>query len=98
MSEYRDHRDDDEFWREVRPRREPTRTRWFPALAALAVVISVPWYLPENTAARSFAGLPLWVWITLAASAGLAILTSLASMTAWRDDEDRSAESERGGE
>ena len=85
MAEYQDQRDDEEFWRVVAPAREPLRTRWFPVGAAVALVVSVPWYLPVEIASRSFAGLPLWVWITLASSATLAAITSLASFRSWRD-------------
>lgn len=87
MTEYQDQRDDDEFWRAVSPRLEPLRTRWFPVAALVALVASVPWYLPVEMASRAYGGLPLWVWMTLASSAVLSTVTSLAALRAWRDDD-----------
>ncbi len=86
LAEYQDDRDDDLLWATIRPDSEPTRRRAFlPAVLAL-VVLSIPWYLPAQVASRTYGGLPLWVWITLGASATLAALTSWASLRWWSDD------------
>lgn len=89
MREYADHRDDDELWSSMEPKREPVRARLFLPLLLVILIFSVPWYLPEEIARRSFGGLPLWVWTTLLCSAGVSCLTCWASLF-WWDDEDPS--------
>ncbi|MEM1247396.1 MAG: hypothetical protein AAGA81_16880 [Acidobacteriota bacterium] len=96
MAEYQDQRDTEEFWQVVAPTLEPLRTRWFPVGAILALLASVPWYLPSDLASRDFAGLPFWVWMTLISSAVLAALNSLASFRSWRDAESETSGPEDG--
>ena len=87
MKEYGDQRDDDELWRSLEPTKEPTRVRLFLPLVLIIVVMSVPWYLPPELSSRTYSGLPVWVWCTLAASACLSAVTCWASLRWWRDEE-----------
>jgi hypothetical protein len=62
------------------------RARWFLPGVLLALGMSVPWYWPS--APPIVAGLPLWVWTTLACSGVLSALTGIAALVAWDDDVD----------
>ena len=86
VGEYDGDRDEDRFWREIRPRREPVGRRWFLPAVLLLLALSVPWYSVGSWYERSLAGLPLWLWTALACSAGVALLTACAVLTLWEDD------------
>jgi len=84
--EYADERDAAAFWREVGPRREPIRWRWFlPGVLAL-LVLSIPWYLPKDLVGGVVAGMPVWTWIALLCSVGVAGLTAWVGLRHWDDD------------
>ena len=95
LGEYGGDRDEDRFWREVRPQREPVGRRWFLPALLLLLALSIPWYFVGSWFDRSLAGLPLWIWTALACSAGVALLTAWAVLMLWDDD---AGESEGGAE
>lgn len=84
--EYNDERELDAFWNAIKPRREPMQKRWYIPLVILLLVVATPWYWSRDSEIPVIAGLPLWVWITIAATAALATLTALMIIFAWRDD------------
>jgi hypothetical protein len=89
--EYDNERDMDAFWSEIRPRDEPTRRPgYIPTIVAL-LVLSVPWYWNNNLLGRfarePIAGFPLWMWVSIVASAAVAYVTARASMMDWDDDD-----------
>lgn len=86
LGEYGRDRDEDRFWLEIRPRREPVERRWFlPAVLSL-LALSVPWYTLGSWYERSLFGLPLWLWTALACSAGVSLVTAWAVLMLWDDD------------
>ncbi len=86
LGEYGGDRDEDRFWREIRPQREPVGRRWFLPAVFLLLALSIPWYSVGAWYERSFGGLPLWLWTALACSAGVALLTAWAVLMLWDDD------------
>lgn len=86
LGEYRGDRDEDRFWSEVRPEKEPVAKRWFLPASLLLIALSVPWYFVESWTDRSLIGLPLWIWAALASSAGLSLLNAVAALLLWDDD------------
>ena len=76
------------FWEAVAPPGEPLRSRAFVLVVVGFVVLSVPWYLPSELAARTIGGLPLWTWIAFLCSVGLSATTAAAALFLWRDDGD----------
>lgn len=76
---------DDDFWSDLAPDAEPLNRSWFLPAVVLLLLLSVPWYLPPTLSGKLWLGLPVYVWTTLACSAGLAALTSASALTAWRD-------------
>jgi hypothetical protein len=85
--EYSRERDMDAFWEAAVPTDEPSRRRWYlPAVIAL-LVLGAPWYWTPGEEGPAFAGLPVWVWISIASSLALSILTAIAAICFWRDDE-----------
>ena len=85
--EYDDARDMDQFWAAITPASEPFKQRWFLPLLLFFVVASVPWYRKAETMGTIVAGLPVWVWTSLACSLGLACMTAFAAIRYWKDDE-----------
>ncbi len=47
---------------------------------------SVPWYLPGDTPLRIWLGLPHWVVLSLAATAGVAVFTAFVVHRLWPDE------------
>ena len=86
LGEYDGDRDEEHFWREIRPQREPIGRRWFLPAVLLLLALSIPWYSVGSWYERSLAGLPLWLWTALACSAGVALLTACAVLMLWDDD------------
>ena len=86
LGEYDGDRDEDRFWREIRPQREPVGQRWFLPAVLLLLALSIPWYPVGAWYERSLAGLPLWLWTALACSAAVALLTACAVLMLWDDD------------
>ena len=87
LGEYADERNLERFWREAPPRREPLRQRWFVPAVLVLVALSVPWYLPQRLVSSMVGGLPIWTWITVACSAGIAAITAWVALRHWDDDD-----------
>lgn len=85
-NEYHDERDTEAFWEAIKPDHEPIQIRWYMPLVILLLVICTPWYWLKDAEVPVIAGLPLWVWITIATTAALAVVTALMIIFAWRDD------------
>ena len=74
------------------PRSSPAdeRPRNFPAWIWPVYVVlfgaSVPWYLPADAPLRIWFGLPHWVVISLAATAGVAVFTAFVVHRCWPDE------------
>lgn len=69
----------------AKPDEEPARRRWFTPALLLLIIASVPWYRRAGEIGDVVAGLPGWVWLTLACSAGISIVTACAAIFCWRD-------------
>ena len=91
-SEYHNQRDMEEFWAEIRPRREPMQKRWFLPAILVLVVLSVPWYREAGETGKIIGGLPLWIWTTIGCSFVIACLTAWMALRFWDDDEPGSRE------
>ena len=74
-----------ELLRQSKPADEPSRRRWFIPALLLLIVASVPWYRRAGEIGDIVAGLPTWVWLTLACSVGISAATALAAVLCWRD-------------
>jgi hypothetical protein len=83
--EYARERDMDAFWEAAAPEHEPIHRRWYIPAALVLILIAAPWFWPAGEEGPAFAGLPLWVWIALAASFALSALTAFAALRLWRD-------------
>ena len=72
-----------------RPRPADGR-RGFPAwiwpVYVLLFGASVPWYLPADGPLRIWLGLPHWVVISLAATAGVAVFTAFVVHRLWPEE------------
>ena len=74
------------------PQADPadSRRRGFPAwIWAVYLVLfgaSVPWYLPADAPLRIWLGLPHWVVLSLAATAGVAVFTAFVVHRLWPDE------------
>lgn len=74
------------------PRRRPApgRRRRFPAWVwAVYLTLfgaSVPWYLPADGPLRLWLGLPHWVVVSLAATAGVAVFTAFVVRRLWPEE------------
>ena len=88
LPEYRDEVASDEFWRAMKPRREPLNWRPFVPSVLVLLALNVPWWLPEGLGASLLLGLPLFVWTALLTSLALAALTAWAALRHWQDDEE----------
>lgn len=86
--EYSDERDMARFWEEAAPSREPSRWRWYIPSLVVLLILSVPWYFAEGHMGRVVGGLPVWVWITLGCTTGMASLTAWAALRHWGDDDE----------
>ncbi|MEE2777264.1 MAG: hypothetical protein VYE73_10970 [Acidobacteriota bacterium] len=84
--EYAGERDMEEFWKELKPKREPIGWRFFLPIVIGLVVLSVPWYRSTGEVGTLIGGLPIWIWVTLACSTGLAIVTAYVALRHWDDD------------
>ena len=87
VPEYAGERDMERFWREIEPRDEPLKRRWFLPAVVVLMIASVPWYLPTGSVGRIYGGLPVWIWTALACSFLIAALTCFVALRAWRDDD-----------
>ena len=74
------------------PRPDPSdgRRGSFPAWIWPVYVVlfgaSVPWYLPADAPLRIWFGLPHWVVLSLAATAGVAVFTAFVVHRLWPDE------------
>jgi hypothetical protein len=80
-------RDIDAFWAEARPTSEPTRRRWYIPALLILIALSVPWYREAGTMGELIFGMPGWVWVSLLCTAGVSVLTALAALRFWRDED-----------
>ena len=84
--EYDSERDMGRFWDAIAPKSEPFKQAWYAPLILLLIVVSVPWYRSEGFMGAIILGLPIWVWVTLACSGTLSLLTAVAILGFWKDD------------
>ena len=70
------------------PAREPINTRWYIPAALLLMLIGTPWMWPSGEEGPVFAGLPVWVWVTIGASFSLSVLTAFGAIRLWGDDDE----------
>ncbi|MFP6617656.1 MAG: hypothetical protein VCB26_14725 [Candidatus Hydrogenedentota bacterium] len=88
-TEYNDERDMDRFWSVANSlRKEPLRQKWFLPILLVCIVISIPWYRTPGESGAIIAGLPTWVWTSLACAAGVAVLTAIGTLLFWKDPDD----------
>lgn len=88
-TEYNDERDMDRFWAVADSlRKEPLRQKWFLPILILCIVISIPWYRASGESGAIFAGLPTWIWTSLACAAGVSLITAVGTLFFWKDPDD----------
>ncbi len=88
-NEYNDERDMDHFWAVAQKLRlEPLRQKWFLPVLLILIIISIPWYRTPGESGAIIAGLPAWVWTSLACAAGVATLTAVGALLFWKDTDD----------
>jgi hypothetical protein len=90
--EYAGERDEEAFWRAVKPRREPMQRRWYLPALLVGLAISVPWYWESGAQASLLLGLPVWVWVTLVSSFAISGLTAYVAVRHWDDQDDQDDE------
>ena len=78
----------EEFWDELRPRREPMQKRFFLPVVLALLVVSVPWYRTTGDMGRLVGGLPIWIWVALGCSAAISAVTAVVALWYWDDDLD----------
>jgi hypothetical protein len=86
--EYAGERDMDAFWAAAVPAREPINKRWYIPAALLLMLIGTPWMWPSGEEGPVFAGLPVWVWVTIGATFCLSALTAFGAIRLWGDDDE----------
>lgn len=88
-TEYNDERDMDRFWAVTNSlRKEPLRQKWFLPILLITIVISIPWYRTPGESGPIVAGLPTWVWTSLACSIVIGVITAVGALVYWKDSED----------
>lgn len=63
--------------------REPIRSPWLFAVAALLIVAGTPLWYPAGTIEPIVAGVPVWFAVAVVTSVGLSALTCWACLRAW---------------
>ena len=86
--EYSGDRNMEEFWKELRPRREPTQKRFFLPIVLALLVVSIPWYRSTGVMGSLVGGLPIWIWVALGCSAAISVVTAVVALFYWDDDVD----------
>lgn len=86
-SEYADERDMERFWQTARLTREPLKQRWYVPALILLIIVSIPWYRTSGDSEPFLFGLPAWILVPLVCALGLSILTTLAILRFWGDDD-----------
>lgn len=61
------------------------RPRWFLIIVGLSVLATVPWIFIGGRGVR-VAGVPLWLWWSLGATAVLSFVTAWGVARRWRND------------
>lgn len=84
-SEYAGEQNLEEFWEAAPLEREPAKQRWYLPSLLVLIVLSVPWYRHAGTMGALILGMPVWIWTSLACTAGVSTLTALAALRFWRD-------------
>lgn len=64
---------------------EPRRRPWLLIIIGLLAVGSVPFPFIGRPQVE-LGGLPLWLWVSLALTVALAVVTALATVRYWKDD------------
>ncbi len=65
---------------------EPKRHPWFLALAGLLIIGSIPFlFVGKNVG--TVLGFPNWLWLSLAFTVALSLLTAWAIFRFWKDDD-----------
>ena len=88
MPEYAGERDMDAFWSAVKPKKEPSKQKWYVPILIALVVFSVPWYRGEGQMGTVVLGFPTWIWTSLICSLGVAIMVAIGILAFWNDDAD----------
>lgn len=87
--EYSDKRDMDHFWEVANSlKKEPLRQKWFLPILIICIVISIPWYRTSGESGSIIAGLPVWIWVSLASALGVSILTTIGMLLFWKETDD----------
>ncbi|GAA1178734.1 MULTISPECIES: hypothetical protein [Nesterenkonia] len=68
--------------------KEPIRRPWIWAVLGALVLFNAPWFLPEGSIEPFLFGIPYWVVIVLALSAGLSAFLTWVCLTQWNIVED----------
>ncbi len=84
-SEYHGEQDREAFWETARLEREPAKQRWYLPSLLLLIVLSIPWYREAGSMGTLVLGMPVWIWTSLACTAGVSLLTAVAALRFWRD-------------
>lgn len=66
---------------------EPRQHPWVWLVYGVLFGSAIPWYLPDEAAATTWLGFPLWVTLSLSASLGIAVFTVFVITRYWSDDE-----------
>ncbi|MDD9945052.1 MAG: hypothetical protein OXU20_28675 [Myxococcales bacterium] len=66
----------DAFWQAAEPAREPARTRYYVPVVLVLTVASIPFYWSGAGEGIRVLGLPAWVWMAVACSAGISLTTA----------------------
>ena len=59
---------------------------WIWPVYVVLFALSVPWYLPGDAPLRIWLGLPHWVVLSLAATAGVAVFTAFVVHRLWPEE------------
>jgi len=65
---------------------EPRLHPWVWLVYGALFGAAIPWYLPDEAAATTWLGFPLWVTLSLSASLGVAVFTVFVIGRYWSDD------------
>jgi hypothetical protein len=88
-NEYNDERDMDQFWAVANNlKKEPLRQKWFLPVLIACIVMSIPWYRTAGESGSIVAGIPTWIWVSLACALGVSIITAVGVLLFWKDSDD----------
>lgn len=63
----------------------PNRT-WTWIVLLILLVLSIPWYWPEDRIRPFIVGMPLWAFVSLVTSLLFAAVTAWVILRGWKDD------------